>query len=526
MKGSPSFAHLLERHLSRNSRSPIWLAAQLDINPETVAGWLSGSIYPDNQEIISQILEVLEIIDKAEQENLRRPGTGMASMETVRFHQTNFHGPVYGPVHTGTGDINVNPLSLTALQEWLAAVFHWSEAPEHMQSSWAGMVIWSLTAVTNRLTPQRWLAFLAAVILWIGTAWLITPLLQWPLADPQNRLLAAIQYAAASLIIPLLVGSVSTADNQALFSLQTGKDSRLLWFLKVTGALVGFNVFCALLLGISLGLYYLTVSTLPSWGWWLLLLIPLLFAYVVARRIPADRYKMFGGELRSHDADRLFFVVFLLFGPFLAGFVHLFYPFLSERITGFVFLLVILGIALWEQRRRTPDALSDQKTILALGLFLPLAILLLYLFFSDQFNPAFLSTSKQRLFTLLAFAYVVGPIILWITLAVRNKPVLTLKGVIGLLVVTAVLNLILLQNLVVGRWLTLAVLALWGAAGKRYVRNYFLIHDSFLLMLIGVGLSYYLVVHTAVPLWANFLGFTLLTITLTYWAYQKDIPSI
>lgn len=91
--------------------------------------------------------------------------------------------------------------------------------------------------------------------------------------------------------------------------------------------------------------------------------------------------------------------------------------------------------------------------------------------------------------------------------------------------VTAVLNLILLQSLLVGRWLTLAVLALWGAAGKRYVRNYFHIHASFLLILIGVGLSYYLVVHTAVPLWANFLGFTLLTITLTYWAYQEKVPS-
>ncbi len=524
MANSPTFAYLLEKHLVRNGRSPIWLAAQLDINPETIAGWLNGNTYPGNEEIISQILEVLEVTDRAEQQNFRRVGLEMAAKETADHHQTNFYGPVYGPVHTGTGDININPLSLTALHEWLAAISHWSEAPEHMRSSWAGRVIWSLTAVSNRLTLQRWLAFLVAVILWIGTTWLITPLLQWPLADPQNRLLAAIQYAVAAVVIPLLVGSVSTADNQALFSLQTGKDSRLLWFLKVTGALVGFNVFCALLLGISLGLYYLTVSTLPSWGWWLLLLIPLLFAYIVARRIPADRYKMFGGELRSHDADGLFFVVFLLFGPFLAGFIHLFHPFLSERITGFVFLLVILGIALWEQKRRTPDTLSDQKTILTLGLFLPLAVFLLYLFFSDQFDPAFLSISKQQLFTLLAFAYIVGPIIIWTTLAVRNKPVLTLKGVVGLLMITAVLNLVLLQNLVVGRWLTLIVLALWGTIGKKHVRSYFHIHGSFLLMLIGVGLSYNLVVKTAVPLWANFLGFTLLTMALTYWAYQKDAP--
>lgn len=521
MDDSPGFAHLLEEHLSRNGRSSTWLAAELDINPEIVAGWLSGSTYPGNEGIVNQILEALGITDRIEQGNLRRAGVGLAATEISPVYQTNFFGPVHGPVHTGTGDININPLSLTALKEWLDGIFHWSEAPEHVRSSWAGMAIWSMTTVTNRLTPQRWITFMAAILLWAGAAWLNVPLLQWPLADTQSRLWAAIQYAAASLIIPLIVGSISTADNQPFFTLKTGQERRLLWFLKVTGALVGFNLFYTLLLGLSLGLYYLTLSTLPAEVWWILLLIPLLCAYIAARRIPADRYKMFNGELRAHDADRLFFAVFLLFGPFLSGFIYFFYWFLAERVTGFVFLLIIMGIALWEQKKQTPEASSDRKTILAIGLILPLAILSLYLFFSQQFGDVRLLGSEQRLFTLLAFAYVLGPIVVWIALAVKNKLVLTLKGAVGLLGITAVLNFILLRDLVIGRWATLIVLVLWGTVGKKYTRPYLYVHPSFIMMLTGIGVSYYLVAETAVPLWTNFLGFAVLTILLIHWAYKR-----
>ena len=520
MNDSLSFASLLEEYVERNGRSPLWLAAELDINPEIVVGWLSGNMHPGNEGIVNQILEALDITDKLEQDNLRQARIALAASDIPSVYQTNIFGPVHGPVHTGTGDININPLSLTALKEWLDGIFHWPEAPEHMRSSWAGLVIWSMTAVTNQLSPQRWITFMAAVLLWAGTAWLGTPLLQWPLSDTQSRLWAAIQYAAASLIIPLIVGSISTADNQPLFTLKTGKDRRLLWFLKVTGALVGFNLFYTLLLGLGLGLYYLTLSTLPAAAWWVLLLIPLLFAYIVARRIPADRYKMFDGELRAHEADRLFFAVFLLFGPFLSGFVYLFYWFLAERVTGFAFLLIIMGIALWEQKKQTPESVSDRQTILAIGLILPLAILSLYLFFSQQFEDVRLLGLEQRLFPLLAFAYVLGPFVVWIALAVKNKLVLTLKGAVGLLGITAVLNFILLRDLVIGRWATLIVLVLWGTVGKKYTRPYLYIHPSFIMMLTSIGVSFYLVLKTGLPIWANFLGFVVLTTLFTHWAYR------
>lgn len=190
-------------------------------------------------------------------------------------------------------------------------------------------------------------------------------------------------------------------------------------------------------------------------------------------------------------------------------------------MTGYAFLLIIMGIALWEQKKQTPEAVSDRQTILAIGLILPLAALFLYLFFSQQFSDSRLPGLDQQFFTLLAFAYILGPIIVWVTLAIRNKPIVTLKGFVGLFGVTAVLNFILLWDLAIGRWVTLIVLVLWGTVGRKCTRPYLHVHNSFLLMLVSIGISYYLVAETAVPLWANFLGFAVLTTLLTYWAYQK-----
>lgn len=456
--------------------------------------------------------------DKRSDEAIRNAGK---NSQTVTIHQTDFHRPVTGPIHTGTGDINISHIfSLSGLNSWLDSLFRWSEAPAHMRSSWAGIAIWSLSAVTDRLTPQAWLTFLVVVTLWIVTAWLITPILQWPLDDSQARLMACIKSATASLVVPLLVASITRADNQFRFQIEARRDRGTLWFLKVTGALVGFGVFFAILLFLSLTLYYLTLSTLPVWGWWFLTLLPLTFSHIAARRMPTDRYKMFGSKLQLHDADKLFLGVFLFFGLFIAGFVYFSHGLLANRITGVVFLLVLTGIALWEQKKRTPENLSDLKIIFVIGLTLPLAILLLYLLFSEQIDSGLILASGRRLVALLAFEYMLGLAILWTTLAVRSRPILTLRGMLGLLAVLAILNVTLTIDPVSGRWLTLVIVLLWGVWGRKRFREHLWIHASFPTMLANIGLSFYLVGRTTVPLWANLLGFTMITGILIYWAYS------
>lgn len=348
MASPPEFAALLREHLAHHGRSPTWLAKRIGRDPETVQAWLRGDAYPMERQSVDRIIAALQVTDPEAQEALRRAAGYPLG---VPAHQTNFHGQVTGPIHTGSGDINFSPISWTAVINRLDQIFRWSDAPAHSRSSWAGMALWSLSTVVERLSPKGWLVLSSGAALWIATAWLVAPMLQWPLPTPQNRLTASLKYALAGMLIPLLIAALSGADEKDSFALDSGKKRLTLWFLKSTGALVGFGAFAAGLFLLSLGVYYLTAATLPAWLWWGLILIPLLFSHVAARRIPADRLQMFG-QLRAHDADKWFFVVFLLIGPLLAGFVYFFYETLAQRFIGFALLIALAGVALWEQRKR------------------------------------------------------------------------------------------------------------------------------------------------------------------------------
>lgn len=444
------------------------------------------------------------------------------------IHETHFHEPVAGPVHTGSGDMNigslhyvtnVNLLSLTALQEWIGQQLRWSEANDHARSSWAGMAIWSLSALLDRLTPLGLLHLLVGLLLWVMAAWLMTPLLNWPLADAVARFAAALSYAIGSLIIPLFVALLTQADEQAKLRLETRRDNFTLLFLKLSGAYVGFHALLGLLWLPVLALYYLEIAVPMRW-WQVLVVVPLLFSHITARRIPADRYKMYGVRPQLHPADKLFLPTFILFGPFLAGFVYLWYDFFANRIVGVVFLFVFIGVALWEQKKRAPSFLSDWRVMLLLGFLLPLVALSLPLFFMTE--PP--SGWEQYLLTILVVEHFIGAALLWVTLWLRNKPILTLKGVVGLLLLMLGLNGVLTLHLTIGRWLTLLLVAFWVLWGRKYFRVYLWIHASFAAMLLVMGGSLVLATQNIVPVWAHIIGLAILITILVWWAYHSLNP--
>ena len=115
MSDLPEFAHLLRIHLERNGRSPNWLAQQLQLNPEIVTAWLEGD-HPRNREIIIRIVGLLSIADPEEGAFLHAAGYVSPTQSPTR-NEANFYGPVYGPVHTGSGNVYVSLLSPTRLKE-------------------------------------------------------------------------------------------------------------------------------------------------------------------------------------------------------------------------------------------------------------------------------------------------------------------------------------------------------------------------------------------------------------------------
>ena len=276
-------------------------------------------------------------------------------------HETHIHGDVEGPIHSGQGDINIENLSYHSFSPspilstetvlaYFRSFFYWPEAPDHMRSSWAGRAIWTLSALTGRMTPQGWFAASLSLALWIVTAWAVAPFYRWPLADERARLLACVQFAAAAILAPLAIAAVTRPDYDTLIIRETWRPRLTLLLLKSAGALVGFGAFAGVLLLVAMAVYYVTLGSLPVAVWWLLAAVPLLWSHIAARRIPADRYKMYGHKPQMHAADKWFLVAFLLIGPLLATFVFLWYSFLSQRWMGVVLLLVIAFIA-WRERR-------------------------------------------------------------------------------------------------------------------------------------------------------------------------------
>lgn len=242
---------------------------------------------------------------------------------------------------------------ISALTNWSSDFLSWSEASDHARSSWAGMLLHTMSVLMDRITPRRALMFLLALALWMVTAWLMGSVLQWPLDDVSRRGIAFLKYGLATLVIPLLVAIVTQPDRSDDFRLDTVKQKATLWFLKLTGALVGFYTFSLTVIGLALIWYYLHRPPLPTEGVVILAVIPLLMSYVAARRIPADRYKMFQGDLCLHEADPLFFGVFIVAGPLTALFIYLFYGFLSDRtVAPMILIISLIGLTWWEYRKR------------------------------------------------------------------------------------------------------------------------------------------------------------------------------
>lgn len=242
-------------------------------------------------------------------------------------------------------------LSPRAIYEAFDAIFRWSEADTHARSSWAGMVIWSLSAITKRINAHGLFHFLSYFILWILASWLIVPLLQWPIRDPAMRRHAALSFAFSTVAVPLTVALLTPGNNPVPAQTPAIRQRKTHLLLKITGAAVGFNTVTGALWLIALGLFYLGASV-PSWPWRFALLLPLLMAHIGARRIPADRAKMYAGNLRMHAADSLFLVTFLLIGAGIGAFAYVGHNVISSKATGLGVLIALAGLALWHRMKR------------------------------------------------------------------------------------------------------------------------------------------------------------------------------
>jgi hypothetical protein len=237
------------------------------------------------------------------------------------------------------------------LTDWLDQLTGWSNAPAHMRSSWAGMSLWLLDRAVSRFNPERVIILCASLLLWLAAGYLLLPLWGWSATGSTERLLVLVQAGAAFLLLPPLMAWVTRPDYDDLIIRETWRQRGRLYFLKWAGALAGFTVFAWPGLFVSLLWLWSGVGSLPSLLGWSLAGLAILFSYIAARRIPADRYKMYGHKPTLHEADAYIAFALLVSNIAFLLLIYFFYDFLVWRGMAILTLIAILLAAYIQQRQ-------------------------------------------------------------------------------------------------------------------------------------------------------------------------------
>ncbi len=223
-------------------------------------------------------------------------------------------------------------------------------------------------------------------------------------------------------------------------------------------------------------------------------------------------------ELYKRAPDYFILTVFILAGPLTAGYMYFHYSFLLNPGTGVAVIAGLAGIALYSHKKRHKESISDPLAIILLGGVLPACIM--GVFFSTH-----LHASMDNLISMvIVFTYFLIETLMIATLFIRNKPVLTLPGVMGLLFISIAANL---SARFIGRYAGLifigAAALAWATWGRKHLAKYFRVHGSFWMLQAVLIASFYLLMRSAIPFWLNISVVVILSGALIGWAYRKEI---
>lgn len=380
------FGNLIDQYLAARDMSGAQLARRLSVSTSTVNRWRNGQTRPDSPELVVRVADVLGIHGVQRERLLRSAGYGVVVDdgsdkppkldEEIADAKLGKEPQLDKDARDGRG---VGFL-VQAVRSWAQHFFKVNEADDHARTSWAGMTIYLLRTAMERISGEGFLLFLVSIALFVFSLWFIGPILTWPQSEPTARLIAAMRFAAASLFVPALVALLTEPDGATLWTTNGEPKWRTVMQLKLAGAFTGFGALGGTGLFAAVIWYHLFRQPLPSIMRGILVFLMLFFTYVAARRIPIDRYKMFDGEVKLHNADPLFLTVFVLFGPFLAGFFYVAYPMLINPAVMLAVLLGCIGLAVWELRKSGSSRFTEPVPLMLLGLLLLLGWLLLFVF--------------------------------------------------------------------------------------------------------------------------------------------------
>ncbi|MCB0036726.1 MAG: hypothetical protein KDE51_21990, partial [Anaerolineales bacterium] len=233
----------------------------------------------------------------------------------------------------------------------------------------AGLVIWGL----NRLQHLPYIKILAVLFLMAATYLALRPSFVWPILDETRRLQVYGRFVLINLLAPFFVAWLTQPDYIEHLTMETRLQRRLYFHLQWIGAQVGFVAFGWVALLASLAFYHLGLLSRVPWLVGGLTMLPLFMSYVSASRLPIDRHTMFGDEPKLHEADLLFWRVFIVAPAVLMPFFYFFHDLLVTAQFGGSLLVGLIALIIWHRRVELPQ-LNDIALLGIVGVLTPLLI--------------------------------------------------------------------------------------------------------------------------------------------------------
>lgn len=212
-----------------------------------------------------------------------------------------------------------------------------------------------IMAAFMRKASENWSLSVTGMLwiwVWLIAWWLIGPSLQLPFADRNAALIAMGKYAAGTLIVPILIGSLINTKDNDYWKAQTAANSLLVRLYTHQGAGIGFNVGYFLVFPLALIRHYFNFGS-SVWIEIAASMLGLILGNMAARVVPHNLWHAYG---RLSLADGWIFFIVAFLGPLWAIFFLEYYPVLLAPVLGtviiFLALTAVVIISVWQSRKQ------------------------------------------------------------------------------------------------------------------------------------------------------------------------------
>ncbi len=422
-----------------------------------------------------------------------------------------------------------SPPSETAIAELIARVdklIGWSSADDHARTSWEGRVVHSFATLTSRFSWQNSVKLaILFVAIWLAITQVVPALRLAELGDAETRLAVAIRYTISLLAIPFLLAIVIPTPRNVPFEVVDSADKRNLFLMRLTGSYVGFTVMLVLLFLVGIVDMVIRPIVFPYWFYVLLLVVPFFFAYVMARRTPANRYKLLGAKPLLHEIDTLMLFAIPLLVMGTAFLLYAYYDYFNNgwMIVGLIILLLVMMY--WEQEGKRKNV--SKQLLLLTGMSLALVFfvgVVAYVLVGRETGQWTISSAEagQLLSLMLILA---GMLIVFATSMLWHSPKISIRGflVFGGMVAAPFVGLAYSPFTIPTRLALLGVVLLvWIGWGRRRIRAYWWIPPALSLGYIAMLAALILLLLDTFPPLLITVGYIVVISGLIYRAYRTS----